>query len=56
MTVAVHSVLILEILTAEPMQHSHGLKANKKISAFNGSWRFIAVFTRAYNLSLSTAQ
>ena len=34
MTVAVHSVQRLEVLTAEPMQHSHGLKANKKISAF----------------------
>jgi len=30
MTVAVHSVQRLEVLTAEPMQHSHGLKANKK--------------------------
>jgi hypothetical protein len=30
MTVAVHSVQRLEMLTAEPMQRSHGLKANKK--------------------------
>jgi hypothetical protein len=56
MTVAVHSVQRLEMLTAEPMQHRYGLKANKKISAFYGSQRFITLFTRSCNLSLSTAQ
>lgn len=40
MTVAVHSVQRLEMLTAEHMQHSQGLKANK-ISVFYGSQRFI---------------
>jgi hypothetical protein len=55
-TVAVHIVQRLEMLTAEPMQDSHGLKANKNIYAFYGSQRFITVFTRSCNLSLSTAQ